>query len=52
MQIGYNDADLQETLEERQTMLPHYLFAFTGRTATQEEMAVVHANMRRLRGLS
>jgi AcrR family transcriptional regulator len=51
MQIGYNDADLQETLEERQAMLPHYLFAFTGRKATQEEMAVVHANMRRLRGL-
>lgn len=30
MQNGYNDADLKEPLEERMSMLPHYLFVFTG----------------------
>jgi AcrR family transcriptional regulator len=33
MQIGYNDADLQETMAERAALIPHYLLTFTGQTA-------------------
>ena len=38
MQNGYNDADLREPLEQRMKMVPHYLFGFTGKHATQEEI--------------
>ena len=38
MQNGYNDADLREPLEQRMKMVPHYLFGFTGKRATQEEI--------------
>lgn len=38
MQIGYNDADLQETMAERARMIPHYLKTFTGQEARDEEV--------------
>lgn len=38
MQNGYNDADLQEPLEHRMKMVPHYLYGFTGRHAPQHEI--------------
>lgn len=38
MQIGYNDADLQETMDERMKLLPHYLLTFTGRPAADEDV--------------
>ena len=37
MQIGYDDADLRETLEERMAYLPSYLLIFTGRAPRAEE---------------
>lgn len=45
MQIGYNDADLQESLDERMQMLSHYLFVFTGCSANDAEMSVVKEKM-------
>lgn len=48
MQIGYNDAELQESLEERMKMLPHYLFAFTGHKPTTSEMDIVRQKMLQL----
>jgi len=38
MQNGYNDADLQEPLEQRMKMVPHYLYGFTGRHAEPHEI--------------
>ena len=38
MQNGYNDADLQEPLEQRMKMVPHYLYGFTGRHASPSEI--------------
>lgn len=38
MQIGYNDADLQETLAQRVQMIPYYLLTFTGREARADEI--------------
>ena len=38
MQNGYNDADLQEPLEQRMKMVPHYLHGFTGRHAPNREI--------------
>ncbi len=38
MQIGYIDADLQETTQERLEQVAHYIFAFTGQHATQAEL--------------
>lgn len=38
MQNGYNDADLREPLEQRMKMVPHYLFGFTGKHASQDEI--------------
>ena len=38
MQIGYNDADLQETMAERAALNAHYLLTFTGVAAPQEEI--------------
>ena len=39
MQIGYNDADLQEAMEDRMALYPLYLKTFTGRDAPEEEVA-------------
>ena len=39
MQIGYNDADLQETMAERARMIPHYLKTFTGHEGQRDEIA-------------
>ncbi len=39
MQIGYTDADLQETTQERLDQVAQYIFAFTGKHASQGEMA-------------
>ncbi|MEM8796333.1 MAG: TetR/AcrR family transcriptional regulator [Pseudomonadota bacterium] len=38
MQIGYNDAELQESMEERLVYLPNYLLTFTGKEARQSEI--------------
>ena len=38
MQNGYNDADLQEPLEQRMKMVPHYIYGFTGRHALPREI--------------
>jgi len=38
MQNGYNDADLQEPLENRMKMVPHYLYGFTGQHAADDEI--------------
>ena len=38
MQIGYDDADLREPLEERMSALSMYLFIFTGREAPEVEL--------------
>ena len=39
MQIGYNDAELQEPFETRMAFLPGYLLTFTGREASADEIA-------------
>lgn len=49
MQIGYNDADLEEPMEERLRLLPEYLFVFTGRQASEGEIENFH---RRIAALS
>ena len=38
MQIGYNDADLDEPMSDRLTLLPEYLFAYTGLRPSDEEV--------------
>ncbi len=38
MQIGYNVAELNETLSDRLKLLPQYLLGFTGVAASQEEI--------------
>lgn len=38
MQIGYNDADLNEPISERLRLLPTYLIGFTGQAAEPHEM--------------
>ena len=38
MQLGYNSADLGETLEYRLSMVPSYLYCFTGRRPTESEL--------------
>ena len=43
MQIGYNDADLREPLDERMRLLPSYLLGFTGREPLPEEIAEFEA---------
>ncbi len=45
-QIGYDDADLQESMEERNRMVPMYLLGFTGQHARPEEIAALHARTR------
>lgn len=38
MQLGYDFAQLGEPLEQRLSMVPHYLLAFTGQQPRQEEI--------------
>lgn len=38
MQIGYNDADLQETMAERARLIPYYLVTFTGQQGRAVEI--------------
>ncbi|WP_157598803.1 TetR/AcrR family transcriptional regulator [Tateyamaria omphalii] len=38
MQLGYDDANLGETLDDRLAMVPGYLVAFTGRVPTAAEI--------------
>ncbi len=38
MQIGYNDAELQETMAERQAQVSRYIFVFTGQHASEAEL--------------
>lgn len=38
MQIGYNLAELNEQLEQRLKLVPHYLLSFTGRQPAQAEI--------------
>lgn len=38
MQVGYDDADLNETLAERLRLVPHYLRVFTGTEPREEEI--------------
>lgn len=40
MQMGYNDADLNEPMDERIKHVPMYLLGFTGKEARPEEIAV------------
>ena len=39
MQMGYNEADLQESIDERMRQLPMYLYCFTGREPRPAELA-------------
>lgn len=39
MQIGYNDADLKEPVEDRLKLVPMYLYVFTGRQPQPDEIA-------------
>ena len=48
MQIGYTDADLQETTQERLDQVANYIFAFTGQHATDAEMANFRATVLRI----
>ena len=43
MQIGYDDADLGETMEERMALLPYYLLTFTGREPLAAEVEAFRA---------
>lgn len=38
MQIGYNDADLQESMADRARMIPYYLKTFTGQDGKPQEI--------------
>ena len=48
MQIGYNDADLREPLEDRLRQMAPYLHAFTGQTPSEQEIAALHRAVRAL----
>lgn len=48
MQLGYDDANLGETLDERLAMVPGYLVAFTGQTAAAHEIEAFNAYARRV----
>lgn len=45
MQIGYNDAELQETPEERLALVPSYLLVFTGQSATAAEITAFNRKL-------
>ena len=38
MQLGYNSAGLGETMDYRLSMVPSYLYVFTGRRPKQSEI--------------
>ncbi|MEL7127463.1 MAG: TetR/AcrR family transcriptional regulator [Pseudomonadota bacterium] len=46
MQMGYEDARLGETLEERLRLVPDYLVSFTGQHASAEEIEAFNAYAR------
>lgn len=46
MQMGYEDARLGETLEERLRLVPDYLLSFTGQHASAEEIEAFNAYAR------
>ena len=48
MQMGYEDARLGETLEERLRLVPDYLLSFTGQHASAEEIEAFNAYARRI----
>ena len=48
MQIGYNDADLHEPMEDRLSQVPDYLLTFTGRPAEPGDMTELEALAKRL----
>ncbi|MEE4189330.1 MAG: TetR/AcrR family transcriptional regulator [Roseobacter sp.] len=48
MQIGYDDAQLNEPMEARNRLLPDYLIGFTGRTPSQEEVTALRDYARAL----
>lgn len=48
MQLGYDDANLGESLEQRLAMVPGYLIAFTGHAARPEEIEAFNAYARAL----
>lgn len=43
MQIGYDDAQLNEPMEIRNKLVPAYLIGFTGQTPTDDEVAALRA---------
>lgn len=47
MQIGYNDADLRESMEFRMSLHPHYVYAFTGHMPSDAEIAAFRAQVTR-----
>ena len=48
MQIGSDDADLRETLEERMAYVPSYLLIFTGRAPRPAEIEEFRAYAERV----
>jgi hypothetical protein len=48
MQIGYDDAQLDEPMEARNRLVPAYLIGFTGRTPSQEEVTALQDYARAL----
>ncbi|MEM9341923.1 MAG: TetR/AcrR family transcriptional regulator [Pseudomonadota bacterium] len=48
MQIGYNDADLREPMDERMKLLPGYLLGFTGHEAKPHEIEAFRAYTARI----
>lgn len=50
MQLGYNIAELNETMEQRIALLPEYVLGFTGQEARQEEIDALAAYAREVNG--
>lgn len=50
MQLGYNIAELNETLEERLTLIREYILGFTGVEASKEELDTFAAYVRQISG--
>ncbi len=48
MQLGYDDANIGESLEERLAMVPDYLLTFTGQSPEPQEIAAFNAYARAL----
>ena len=45
MQIGYNDADLDEPMTDRILLVPEYIFAYTGHHPTADEVDAFRAHI-------